>query len=100
MNPLIAGLINSVPGIVNTIGSIVKNKKNKDEKTNALLPSFAPDKHNIADGLELSSKVVVGYGLGGFIIYYALSHDPLNIYVLSIGAAVAVATTIAKVLEK
>ena len=100
MTPIIAGIINLLPGAINTLGSLIKNKKNKDEKTNALLPSFAPDKHNIADGLELSSKVVVGYGLGGFIIYYALSHDPLNIYVLSIGAAVAVATTIAKVLEK
>ena len=100
MNPLIAGIINSIPAIVNTAGSLLKNKKNKDEKTSLLLPSFAPDIHNIANGLELSSKTVIGYGLGGYIIYYALSHEPVNLYILGIGAAVAIATTIAKVFEK
>src|SRR3989304_3110269 len=100
MTPIIAGIINILPGAINTLGSLIKNKKNKDEKTSLLLPNFAPDIHNIADGLELSSKTIIGYGLGGYIIYYALSHEPLNIYVLTIGAVVAIATTVAKGLEK
>ena len=100
MTPVIAGLINIIPGLVNTVGSLIKNKKNKDERTSLLLPPFIKDAHNIADGLELSSKVVVGYGLGGFIIYYAITHEPVNLYILAIGAAVAIATTIAKVIEK
>ena len=101
MTPIIAGLINIIPGFVNTVGSLIKNKKNKNENTSALLPSFTKDDpHGISEGLELSSKTVIGYGLGGFIIYYALTHEPVNIYILAIGAAVAIATTVAKVLEK
>ena len=38
--------------------------------------------------------------MAGYIIYYALSHEPVNLYILGIGAAVAIATTIAKVFEK
>src|SRR3990172_6904773 len=96
-NPFLAGLANILPGVVNTIFSLIKNKKNKDERTSLLLPAFAPDIHNIADGLELSSKTVIGYGLGGYIIYYAIAHEPVNLYILAIGATVAIATTIAKI---
>lgn len=100
MIPVISGLINIIPGVINTVGSLIKNKKNKDEATDALLPAFVKDDHNIADGLELSSKTVVGYGIGGFIIYYAMSHEPVNLYILGIGAAIAITTTIAKAIEK
>lgn len=100
MNPILSGLINIIPGIINTVGSLIREKKNNDPKTNALLPAFVEDKNNIADGLEVSSKTVIGYGVGGAIVYYALQHEPLNLYVLAIGAAVVIATTIAKALEK
>ncbi len=96
----IAGLVNLLPAVVNTVGSLFKNKKNSNDKSKALLPALMKDEHGIADGLELSSKVVGGFGLGGYIIYYALSHEPLNLYVLIIGASIVVATIVVKVFEK
>jgi len=100
MNPLLAGLINIVPGVVNTVGNIIKDKKAAKAETSKVLPAFVEDKHNIADGLDISSKTVAGYGIGGLVIYYALNHEPLNIYVLAIGAAVVIGTTIAKAIER
>ncbi|KKN74682.1 hypothetical protein LCGC14_0388840 [marine sediment metagenome] len=97
---VIAGLVNVLPGIVNTVGNLIKDKKRATAETSKILPAFMEDKHNIADGLELSSKVVFGYGLGGYVIYYALTHDPLNLWVLGAGTLIAVGTTIAKALER
>ena|SRR3990167_1524856 len=102
-NPLLAGIVNLIPAIVNTVGSIVKNKKNKDEGSTQLLPALMPDAHNIAKGLELSSKVVVGYGIGGTMISYALSQDLAqrqNLIVMILGSVLVAITTIMKVFEK
>lgn len=102
-NPLLAGVINLLPGIVNTVGSLIKNKKNKEASTAQLLPALMPDAHNIAGGLELSSKAVVGYGLGGAIVMYALSTDLSqrnNLIVFLAGVALVCVTTIAKAIEK
>jgi len=101
-NPLLAGLVNLLPAVVNTVGSIIKNKKNKKGETSTVLPPFMPDEHNIAAGLELSSKAVVGYGLGGIIVTYALGHmqDPNGFWILLIGATLVAITTVVKVFEK
>jgi len=100
MLPVFAGLINLIPGVANTILSIIREKKNTNPATSAVLPAFVADAHNIADGIELSSKAIVGYGVGGAIVYFALQQDPLNLYVLAIGAVVVIATTVAKVFDK
>ncbi len=100
---VIAALANLIPGVVNTIGSLVKNKKNKKAETAKLLPALMEDKHNIADGLELSSKTVFGYGIGGIVITYALSQDLSqihNLVVLCVGAVLVIGVTVAKALEK
>lgn len=103
MIPFFAGLINIIPGVVNTVGNLIKDKKRAKAETSRILPAFVKDGHNIADGLELSSKVVFGYGLGGVVIAYALSQDlslTHNLIILGVGALIAIATTIAKALEK
>ena len=106
MNPailaLLSGIVNIIPGAVNTIGSIFRNKKNPNPKTDAIMPALAPDIHNIADGIDLSSKVVIGYGLGGTIVAYALAQpmSKLSVIILAIGALVVAVTTVAKVFEK
>ncbi len=102
MSPLIAGLINIVPGIANTILSIGREKNKSNSETESLLPAFVEDNHNIAKGLELSSKTCVGYGVGGIIIYWAMSvGDPLySIIGVGIGALTVVGVTLAKALER
>ena len=102
-NPLLAGIVNMLPAIVNTVGTIFKNKKNKDKGTTSLLPALLPDAHNIAAGLELSSKAVVGYGLGGVIVMYALGKDlsqKHNLVILSLGVFLVAVTSVVKVLGK
>lgn len=101
-NPLLAGLVNILPAVVNTVGSLVKNKKNKDKGSSTIMPPLMPDAHNIADGLELSSKVVVGYGLGGVIVMHALGNidAPHGFHILCIGTILVAITTIAKIFEK
>ena len=103
MNPIIAGIINLVPAIINTAGNIIKDKKKAKDETTRILPPFVEDAHNIADGLDVSSKTVVGYGIGGVIVMYALNSDLTNKYnliILGIGALVVIGTTVAKALEK
>lgn len=104
MNPilmnLLAGIVNMVPGAVNSIASIVKDKKNAKAETSQVIPALMTDKHNIADGIDLSGKSVIGYGIGGAIITYALTHEPVSIWVLAIGAAVLIATIVAKAMQK
>ncbi len=103
MNPLIAGIINSVPAVVNTVGSLFRNKKNDRLSSSSLLPAFVEDKNDFAKGLELSSKVIVGYGLGGTIVMYALSKDlsqKHNLIILGLGVGLVAITTIAKAFEK
>lgn len=99
---LLSGLINIVPGIVNTILSIGREKKKSNSETESLLPAFAEDNHNIAKGLELSSKTCIGYGVGGMIIYWAMSvADPLySIIGVGIGALTVVGVTLAKALDR
>ena len=99
---LLAGLINSVPGIINTVGNLVKDKKKAKEETESILPSFVEDNHNIAKGLELSSKTIIGYGVGGVIISWAMTiSDPLySIIGVGIGALTVVGVTWAKSLER
>lgn len=102
-NPLVLGLINLIPGVINTVGSLIKNKKNKDANSSQLLPAFAEDPNNIASGLELSSKAVVGYGLGGVIVMFALGTDLSqrnNLIVLCAGVFLVAVTTIAKAIER
>ena len=103
MNPLLAGLINIIPGVVNSVGHLIKDKKEATVETTKILPAFVKDVHNIADGIELSSKTVIGYGLGGVVITYALSQDlsqKHNLIILGVGALMVISTTIAKALEK
>lgn len=100
MAPLLAGLVNILPGVVNSVGKLVIDKNKATQETKNIMPALIKDEHNIADGIELSSKTVFGYGLGGAIVFYALQADPINLWVLGIGAAVAVGTTLAKALEK
>lgn len=103
MAPLFAGLINLIPGIVNSVGHLIKDKKRATQATSKILPAFTKDEHNIADGIELSSKTIFGYGLGGIVITYALSQDlsqKHNLIILGIGALIAIGTTVAKALEK
>ena len=106
MAPIFAGLINIIPGVINTVGNLIKDKKRAKEETSTILPAFVKDNHNIADGLELSSKVVVGYGVGGLVIMAGLkmvvvaTTAKIGAIVLGIGALIAIATTVAKALEK
>jgi len=103
-NPLLAGIVNMIPAVVNTVGSLVKNKKNKDAATANIMPALMPDAHNIANGIELSSKVVVGYGVAGTIITWALTKpfvcEAYNLYALGLGVLLIAITSIAKVFEK
>lgn len=99
---ILAGLINTVPGLINTFGNLIKDKKKSNSETESILPAFVEDNHNIAKGLELSSKTCVGYGVGGMIIYWAMSMaDPLySIIGVGIGALTVVGVTLAKALER
>ncbi len=107
-NPLLLGLVNVIPGIINTIGNLVKDKKRSTGGTTSILPAFAKDCDNpaieqIANGLQLSSKIVFGYGFGGMIILHSLTQDLSqwqNLVVLGIGALVNVGTSIAKAIDK
>lgn len=98
----IAGLINLVPGIINTIASVAREKKKSNSETESLLPAFVEDNHNIAKGLELSSKTILGFGTGGVIIYWAMSiADPLYSMIgVGIGALTVIGVTMAKALER
>ena len=99
---VLAGLINIVPGLINTALSLGREKKKSISETESLLPAFVEDNHNIAKGLELSSKTCIGYGAGGVIIMWAMSMaDPLySIIGVSIGALTIVGVTLAKALER
>ena len=99
---VLAGLVNLIPGIINTIGNLVKDKKKSNSETESILPAFMEDNHNIAKGLELSSKTCIGYGAGGVIIIWAMSMaDPLySIIGVGIGALTIVGVTLAKALER
>ena len=100
--PIIAGLVNLIPGLINTVGNLVKDKKKSNSETESILPAFMEDNHNIAKGLELSSKTCIGYGAGGIIIAWAITiSDPLySIIGVGIGALTIVGVTIAKALER
>ena len=100
--PLLAGLINTVPAIINTFGNLVKDKKKANEETESILPAFVQDNHNIAKGLELSSKTCIGYGAGGVIIAWAITiSDPLYSMIgVGIGALTVIGVTLAKALER
>jgi len=99
---VVAGLINIIPGIANTILSIGREKKKSTSETESLLPAFVEDNHNIAKGLELSSKTCIGYGAGGVIIMWAMAiGDPLHSMIgVGIGALTVVGVTLAKALER
>ena len=99
---VLAGLINIVPGIANTVLSIVREKKKSNSETESLLPAFVEDNHSIAKGLELSSKSIIGFGAGGFIIAWAMAlGDPLySIIGVGIGAVTVIGVTLAKALER
>ena len=101
-SPIIAGLVNLIPGLINTVGSLIKDKKKSNSETESILPAFMEDSYNIAKGLELSSKTCVGYGVGGIIIYWAMSvANPLySIIGVGIGALTVVGVTLAKALER
>ena len=99
---LLAGLINIVPGIANTLLSTIREKKKSNSETESLLPAFVQDNHNIAKGLELSSKTCIGYGTGGVIIAWAITiSDPLYSMIgVGIGALTVIGVTLAKALER
>lgn len=99
---ILAGLINTVPAIINTFGNLVKDKKKADGETGFILPAFVEDNHNIAKGLELSSKTCIGYGAGGIIIAWAITiPDPLYSMIgVGIGALTVIGVTLAKALER
>lgn len=99
---ILAGAINLTPGLINTVLSIGKEKKKNSSETESLLPAFVEDNHNIAKGLELSSKTIIGFGAGGFIIAWAMAiGDPLySIIGVGIGALTVVGVTLAKALER
>ena len=102
VSPIIAGLVNLVPGLINTFGNLIKDKKKSNSETESWLPAFMEDNHNIAKGLELSSKTCIGYGAGGVIIMWAMSvGDPLYSMIgVGIGALTVVGVTMAKALER
>lgn len=106
MAPIFAGLINLIPGVINSVGHLIKDKKRAKEETSKILPAFTKDIDNIADGIELSSKTIFGYGLSGVVIMAGLKMVVVSatattgLWVLGIGALIAVGTTIAKALEK
>ena len=92
------GLINLIPGVVNTFGNLVKDKKKMTKETEHLLPPLLEDKDNVASGLMLSSKAVVGYGLAGIVVMAGLSTGDWK--VLAIGATILIVTTLAKAFGK
>lgn len=102
MIPVLAGLANLIPGIVNTITSIVREKKKSNSETESLLPAFVKDDYNIAKGLELSSKTIIGFGAGGFIVVWAMSIGDLlySMIGVGIGALTIIGVTMAKALER
>jgi len=103
MIPIIPNLINLLPGVVNTIGNIFKDKKKAKDDTSSLMAPLMADAANVAKGVELSSKSIMGYGLGSMIVMYALKQDlsqKHNLIILGLGAGLVAITTIMKVFEK
>lgn len=102
-NPaVVAALVNVIPGVINSVANIFKDKK-KSKEGASLVPPLMSGADEIAKGIELSSKSVMGYGLGGVIISYALATDLSqrhNLIIFLAGCLVVCVTTIAKVFEK
>jgi len=102
-NPAIfAALINVIPGAINSVAKIFTDKKKRKENE-LLVPPFVEDVAGIANGLTLSSKSVVGYGLGGVIVMFAMKLDLTqthNLVVFCSGVFLVAVTTIAKAFER
>ena len=88
-NPLVAGLLGLVPGVINTVVSLVKDKKKKaDGETIANMVN-----ENISEGVALSSKRVMNLVGTGVIVTLAVSlitaNGPTkaNLALLAIGVA-------------
>ena len=92
-NP-IAAILAIAPGILNTIGSLVKDKKKGP--TEAIQPLGTEFIHEAIDkGIQLSSKRVMNLLGTGVIVTYAIADmtkngiNKMNLCVLAIGAGYA-----------
>lgn len=87
-NPILTSLINVVPGVLNSVVSVVRDKRQENLGSNTEL---VQDK--IADGVSISMKRVANLGVTGAVTAFALAQMAengitwMNLAVLSIGAA-------------
>ena len=92
-NPLLAGIISAIPAVINTVGSLIRDKrKNKEGETDVTNVIH----EDIASGVSLSSKRIMNITGTGIIITFALSSmaadglTRLNVIILALGVAYSV----------
>ena len=92
-NPLLAGIISAIPAVINTVWSLIRDKrKNKEGETDVTNVIH----EDIASGVSLSSKRIMNIAGTGIIITFALSSmqadglTRLNVIILALGVAYSV----------
>ena len=91
-NPLLAGIISAIPAVINTVGSLIRDKRKSKEGETDVTNVIHED---IASGVSLSSKRIMNIAGTGIIITFALSSmagglTRLNVIILALGIAYSV----------